>query len=292
MDFFASLSSCISDYLDSRAQQRRADSAAQQVQAPATRFAQAWNTAGGIEPLRATVQDPVRGPLMFYPVCDAAMSDDGTHLYVTLTVPPDAPISTDDIARVHAEAVRQAVRMFFQVAVRQIGVDVRQTTTVFAYEPVRPVLDAAGAALMGYTKRGRLIYIPLLGEVTAVTGDDCDAALYWIGAAYSAVERRTTDPASAVSSIDAVARQALHGAVPAPQLLALGDAICPENRRPVSVDVKKLALARRGVIETSLADVMPDRWAVRPTQTIRRDGDVCVLEKAGRHLRFTPAWAY
>lgn len=291
-DFFAALSSYISDYLDSRAQQRRADAVAQQVQAPATRFAQAWNSAGGIDSLRATVQDPVRGPVVFYPVCDAAMSDDGGHLYLTLTVQPDGPVSTDTIAA-NAEAVRQSVRSFFQVAVRQIGVDVRQTSAVFAYEPVRPLLNGDGAVLLGYSiGRGRPIYIPLLGEVTALTGDDCDSALSWIGAAYSAVECRGSDPATALSSIDAVARQASHGAVPAPQLLVLGDAVCPENGRPTRVDVKNLALARRGLIESSLADVASDRWSVRPTLTIRRDGEACVLEKSGRTLRFIPAWAF
>lgn len=282
----------ISAYLSSLAADRRAASASQAQQAPASRFAQAWNASCGPESLRTTVQDPVRGPLVFYPVCDAAMSDDGAHLYITLTVRPDGPLSTDDISA-HAEDVRQAVRTFFQVAVRQIGVDVRQTTAVFAFEPVRPLLNGEGAVLLGYSVgRGRPIYVPLLGEVTALTGDDSDSALSWIGAAYSAIERRTTDPASATSSIEAAARQARHGAVPAPQLLALGDAVCPETTPSTRIDVKTLALARRGVIETSLADVMPDRWAIRPTQTIRRDGDACALEKAGRLLRFTPAWAY
>lgn len=281
----------LSDFLDHLAADRRAASAAQQVQAPATRFAQAWNTAGGIEPLRATVQDPVRGPVMYFPVCDAAVSDDGQHLYITFTVRPDGPISTDDIAA-HAEAVRQAVRAFFQVAVRPTGMDVRQMTVSFILEPVRPVLDSSGAALVGYSSSGRPLYMPFIGEVTAITGDDSADALAWIGAAYSMVEQRAVSPEVAASSTDAVAQQARHGAVPAPQLLALGDCACPENKRPVRVDAKNLALARRGIIESSRAAVDPDRWAVRPSLTIRCDGDTCVVEKNGRTLTFAPAWVY
>lgn len=281
----------LSSYLDSRAQQHREAEAAQAQQAPASAFAAAWNTAGGPEPLRTTVQDPVRGPMTYYPACDAAASDDGL-LYLTLTVQPDGPVSTDTIAA-NAEAVRQAVRAFFQVAVRQVGLDVRRFSVSLAYEPVRPLLNGDGAALVGYSSgRGRPIYLPLIGEVTAVTGDDCDAALSWIGAAYSMVEQRGSDPDSAVSSTDAVARQARHGAVPAPQLLALGDAVCSENESSTRIGAKTLALARRGLIESSLADVEPDRWAVRPSLTIRCDGDTCIVEKAGRSLRFTPAWRY
>lgn len=278
-------------YLDHLAQQRRAASAAQAQQVPAQRFAAAWNATGGIEPLRATVQDPVRGPVTYFPVCDAAMSDDDTHLYMALTVSPDAPISTDDIAA-NAEAVRQAVRAFFQVAVRPTGMDVRQRVVSFVFEPVRPVLDSSGAALVGYSSSGRPLYMPFIGEVTAITGDDSADALAWIGAAYSMVEQRAVSPEVAASSTDAVAQQARHGAVPAPQLLALGDCACPENKRPVRVDAKNLALARRGIIESSRAAVDPDRWAVRPSLTIRCDGDTCVVEKNGRTLTFAPAWVY
>lgn len=282
----------LSSYIAHLAADRRAATAAQAQQAPASAFAAAWNTAGGIEALRTTVQDPVRGPVTFYPVCDAAMSDDGAHLYVSLTIQPDGPLSTDTIAA-NAEAVRQAVRAFFQVAVRPTGMDVRPSAVSFVYEAVRPLLNGAGAALVGYsTGRGRPIYLPLIGEVTAVTGEDSDAALSWIGAAYGMVEQRAVSPDVAISAIDAVARQARHGAVPAPQLLALGDAVGPEGKPPTRLDMKILALSRRGIIEGSRADVEPDRWALRPTLTIRCDGDICIAEKAGRHLRFTPAWVY
>lgn len=281
----------LSDFLDHLAADRRANAAAQQVQAPAALFAQAWNTAGGPEPLRATTQDPVRGPVTFFPVCDAAVSDDGQHLYITLTVPSNAPLSTDDLAA-HAEAVRQAVRGFFQVAVRPTGMDVRQMSITFVYEAVRPILDSTGAALVGYTKSGRAVYLPFIGEVTAITGDAEDVYLPWIGAAYSVVEQRALDPAEAVASTDVLARQACHGVASEPQLIALGDAVCSETERPVRVDTKTLALARRGLVENSRADVERDRWALRPTQTIRCDGDTCVVEKNGRTLRFTPAWTY
>lgn len=289
--FFSSLFSYISSIIDARTQQRRAASAAQQVQQPAQQFAAAWNRAGGPEPLRATVQDPVRGPVVFFPVCDAAMSDDGTHLYITLTVRPDGPLSTDDIST-HTEDVRQAVRIFFQVAVRLTGMDVRQCAVTLVYEPVQPMLNSEGASLVGFSASGRPLYLPFIGEVTAITGGDSDAATAWIGAAYGMVEQRAVPPEVAASSTEAVARQARHGAVPPYQLLALGDAVCPENRSPTRIDTKTLALARRGLIESSLADVEPDRWAVRPSLTIRCDGDTCIVEKAGRSLKFTPAWRY
>lgn len=278
-------------YLDHLAQQRRAASAAQAQQVPAQRFAAAWNATGGIEPLRATVQDPVRGPVTYFPVCDAAMSDDDTHLYMALTVSPDAPISTDDIAA-NAEAVRQAVRAFFQVAVRPTGMDVRQRVVSFVFEPVRPVLDSSGAALVGYSSSGRPLYMPFIGEVTALTGDGDDLYVPWVGAAYGGIEHRAVEPSVAVSSTEAAARQARHGAVPAPLLVALGDAICPEDKRPVRMDSDALALSRRGVVMWSRGDVESDGWYLRPTQTIHCDGDMCVVQKNGRSLRFTPAWAY
>lgn len=280
----------LSSYLDHLAQQRRETAAAQAQQAPAQQFAAAWN-CGQLRVPSAyiySVTDPVTGATAeAAPWCDAAVDDSGC-LRLALTVPPDAPIDGEVMAA-QTEAVRQLARAFFQVGMRVTGVDAHRQTLQLALAPVRPQVDASGAALLGYDDTGSPVYARLLGEVTAISGADA-LCLPWLSSSYAAVSQQALDWQTVVSSTRAAIRQA-HTGVTQPYLfLDVGDAPCPENSSPERV--KNLADSHRGIVMHSRGDTAADGWAIRPTQTLRRDGVMYTLEKSGRTLTFTPAWLY
>ena len=267
-------------YLDHLAQQRRAASAAQAQQAPAAQFAAAWN-AGCLQLPSAfiyDVQDPVSGATATaFPWCDAALDSDG-QLRLALTVPPDAPIDATAMAE-HAEAVRQLARAFFQVGMRVTGVDAHRQTLQLALSPVRPQVDSAGAALLGYDDTGTPVWVPLIGAVTAISGVDA-ACLPWLGASYAAIDQQRLDWPTALESTRAAVRQAHTGVTQPYMLIAVGDAPCPEKARPERI--KNLRDSHRGLVMSSRGDVPADGWAIRPTQILRREDGFYTLERDGR----------
>lgn len=280
----------ISDYIDSRTQQRRETAAAQAQQAPAQQFAAAWN-CGQLRVPSAyiySVTDPVTGATAeAAPWCDAAVDDAGC-LRLALTVPPSAPIDAAAMAE-HTEEVRQLARAFFQVGMRVTGVDAHRQTLQLALSPVRPQVDSAGAALLGYDDTGTPVWVPLIGAVTAISGVDA-ACLPWLGASYAAIDQQRLDWPTALESTRAAVRQAHTGVTQPYMLIAVGDAPCPEKARPERI--KNLRDSHRGLVMSSRGDVPADGWAIRPTQILRREDGFYTLERDGRRLRFLPAWLY
>lgn len=281
----------ISSYLDALVQQRRAASAAQAQQAPASQFAAAWNGRRLRIPAAYiyTVEDPVSGAQAeAAPWCDAAIDDAGC-LRLALTVPPDAPIDASAMAE-DAESVRHLARSFFQVGLRLMDAQLYQRTTLqMIFAPVRPQVDARGVILLGFDDTGSPVGVSLIGEVTAISGAD-SLCIPWLAASYSAIDRQALDPQTAIASTRAAVRQARAGASVPYQLIDVGDAVCDENSRPEPL--KNLASAHRGIVEWTRGDASTDAWAIRPTQVLRRTGSVYTLERAGRTLTFTPAWLY
>ena len=280
----------ISAYLSSLAADRRAVSAAQQAQQPAAHFAAAWNAAQLRVPSAYiySVTDPVTGATAeAAPWCDAAMDDAGC-LRLALTVPPSAPIDAAAMAE-HTEEVRQLARAFFQVGMRVKGVDAPRQTLQLALSPVRPQVDATGAALLGFDDTGSPVYVSFIGEVTAISG--CDAGcLPWLASSYATIERQSIAWQTALASTRAAIRQAASGAQMPYKLIDVGDA--PREKTSSPEPLKNLGSAHRGLVMSSRGDVDADGWAIRPTQLLRRSGSVYTLERDGRQLRFLPAWLY
>lgn len=283
LDFLAAYFGHLSD-------ERRAASAAQQVQQPAAQFAAAWNAAQLRLPAPYIYEqlDPATGALVTRaPWCDASVSDDG-RLLLALTVPPDAPIDSAVLAA-HAEDVRRIARGFFQVGMRTTGSATYRDSFQMALAPVRPQVDATGAALLGYDDTGTPVWVPFIGEVTAISGVDA-ACLPWLASSYAAVSQQALDWQTALASSRAAIRQAHDGATQPYTLIDVGDAPCPENARPERI--KDLRDSRRGLVMHSRGETDADGWALRPTQRLWRDGSVYTLERDGRQLKFLPAWLY
>lgn len=269
------------------AQQQRDTSAAQSRQQQADRFADAW-TRGAISipaQLSWSVDCPDGTTVPVWPWCTATST--GTTLLLVFTVPPDAPVTADDIAR-HADAVRLAARNFFGTRLRVTGCDVVQRRCSLALTPVNPVCDGQ-KILAGFNDRGEPVWVPLLGQVTAIAGDD--GAASWISACVSGVIPTTTaSPHAAVTDARRVGLAAKSsGQPPAPLVVGLEDA------QPGAVQLRAdyLGFARRGLVEADTApQVDAASWAVRPTQVITRSGDDYVVERGGRRTPLTPAWLY
>lgn len=269
------------------AQQQRDTSAAQSRQQQADRFADAW-TRGAISipaQLSWSVDCPDGTTVPVWPWCTATST--GSTLLLTFTVPPDAPVTADDVAR-HADAVRRAARGYFGTRLRLTGCDVAQYRCSMALAPVNPACDGAGF-LAGFDDRGEPVCAPLLGQVTAIAGDD--GAASWISACVSgAIPTTAADPHAAVSDARRVGLAAKSsGQPPAPLLVTLAEA------QPGSEQLRaeQLGFARRGLVEWDTAQqVETSAWAVRPTQVITRSGDSYVIERDGRKTPFTPAWRY
>lgn len=277
-------------YLDHLAQQRRATAAAQQAQQPAAQFAAAWNAAQLRLPAQYLYErlDPVSGQsVTCAPWCDAAVDDSG-QLRLALTVPPDAPIDASAMAE-QVEAVRLLSRAFFQVGLRLTEVDPRRQTLQLALAPVRPQIAENGAILLGYDDTGTPVCASLIGEVTAVSGAD-RWCLPWLSSSYAAVSQQALDWQTAVASTRAAIRQAHTGVTQPVMLIDVGDAPCEEFGRPERI--KGLADSHRGIVEWSRGDVPADGWAIRPTQILRREAGFYTLERDGRKIAFSPAWAY
>lgn len=282
--------SFLSAYLDSLVQQRRASSDVQAQQAPASQFAAAWNAAQLRLPAQYLYEqlDPVSGQsVVCAPWCDASVSDDG-RLLLALTLRPDAPIDSSVLAA-HAEDVRRIARGFFQVGMRTTGVDAHRQTLQLALAPVRPQVDSTGAILLGFDDTGEPVRARFIGEVTAISGID-RWCLPWVASSYAAIEQQALDSATAIASTRAAVRQARAGAEMPYMLIDVGDSPCEETARPEPL--KNLAATHRGIVEWSRGAADPDRWAIRPTQILRRTGGTYELECAGRTLTFTPAWLY
>lgn len=272
------------------AQSQRDSSAAQARQQAADRFAAAWN-CGAISSIPSqlvwSVPRPDGGTAPVWPGCAATIAD-GSSLLLTFVVPPDpdTPVTADDVAR-HADAIRLAARGFFGVPLRVTGVDVVQHRCSLALTPVNPVCDGQ-KILVGFDDRGSAVWVPLLGEVTAIAGDD--GAVSWISACVSGVIPTTTaSPHAAVTDARRVGLAAKSsGQPPAPLVVGVEDAQPGADQRHADY----LGFARRALVEWSTAQVEASAWAVRPTQVITRSGDSYVIERDGRKTPFTPAWRY
>lgn len=271
------------------AQQQRDTSAAQARQQQAARFASAWNRGGvSIPPqLVWSVDCPGGATAPAWPGCTATIADGGA-LLLTFVVPPDSSVTADDVAR-HAEAIRVAARGFFGTPLRVTGCDITQHRCSLAVTPVAPVLDEKQNFLAGFTDRGEPVWVPLLGEVTAIAGDDGGAA--WIASCIAGVlPAISAAPHAAVSDARRVGLAAkTSGQPPAPMVVGL-EAAQP-GADPERADY--LGFARRGLVEWDAAtSVDTAAWAVRPTQVISRNGDQYVLEQTGKKTPFFPAWLY
>lgn len=274
------------------AQSQRDSSAAQARQQAADRFAAAWN-CGAISSIPSqlvwSVPRPDGGTAPAWPGCAATIAD-GSSLLLTFVVPPDpdTPVTADDVAR-HDDAIRLAARGFFGVPLRVTGVDVVQHRCSLALSPVNPACDDAGKILAGFDDRGEPVWVPVIGQVTAIAGDD--GAASWISACVSGVIPTTTaSPHAAVSDARRVGLAAkTSGQPPAPMVVGL-EAAQP-GADPERADY--LGFARRGLVEWDAAtSVDTAAWAVRPTQVISRNGDQYVLEQTGKKTPFFPAWLY
>lgn len=269
------------------AQQQRDTSAAQSRQQQADRFADAW-TRGAISipaQLSWSVDCPDGTTVPVWPWCTATST--GTTLLLVFTVPPDAPVTADDIAR-HADAVRLAARNFFGTRLRVTGCDVVQRRCSLAMSPVNPACDGAGF-LAGFDDRGAPVWAPLVGQVTAVAGDDGCAD--WIAACVAGtIPITSASPHGAVSDARRVGLAARKsGEPPAPLVVAL------DSAQPGADQLRAdyLGFARRGLVEADTApQVDAASWAVRPTQVITRSGDSYVIERDGRRIPFAPAWRF
>lgn len=269
------------------AQQQRDTSAAQSRQQQADRFADAW-TRGAISipsQLSWSVDCPDGTTVPVWPWCTATSTD--STLLLTFTVPPDAPVTADDIAR-HADAVRLAARNFFGTRLRVTGCDVVQRRCSLAMSPVNPACDGA-AFLAGFDDRGAPVWAPLVGQVTAIAGDD--GCVEWIASCIAGVVSSVSaSPAVAVADARSVGRAARKsGEPPAPLVVALDSAQPGADQ----LHAEMLGFARRGLVEWDAAQqVETSAWAVLPTQVIMRSGDRYVVERDGRKTPFTPAWLY
>lgn len=280
----------LSSYISGLAADRRAASAAQQVQQPAQAFAAAWNRGQLRLPADYlyTVEDPVTGATATAaPHCDAAVDSDG-QLRLALTVPPDAPIDAESMST-HAEEVRMLARDWCQVRLRLTDIRSFRQTLQLALAPVRPQVDASGVILVGYDDTDTPVALSLIGEITAISG--CDAwCLPWVAASYAAIDQQKLDWQTAIASTRAAIRQAHTGVTQPAMLIDVGDAPCPEKERPERI--KDLRDSRRGIVMHSRGDVPADGWAIRPTQILRREDGFYTLERDGRQLRFLPAWLH
>lgn len=270
------------------AQQQRDASAAQARQQQADRFADAWNRGAISIPPRLAwpVPCPDGSTAHAWPRCTATAGDGGSWL-LTFEVPPDTAVTTDDVAR-HADSIRLAARQFFGVRLRLTGGDVAANRCTMAMSQVMPMCDAAQNFLAGFDDRGEPVWVPILGQATAVSGDDGCAS--WISACVSGVIPTTTAaPADAVDAALHAGRAARKtGQPPSPLVVGLGDAVVSDVQKSAEL----LGFARRGLVEWSASQVDSASWAVRPTQVITRSGDSYLIERDGRRTRFIPAWLY
>lgn len=270
------------------AQQQADTTAAQARQQQAARFADAW-TRGAISipsQLSWSVDCPDGTTVPVWPWCTATST--GSTLLLTFTVPPDTPVTADDVAR-HADAIRLAARGFFGVPLRVTGVDVVQHRCSLALSPVNPACDGVGKFLAGFDDRHMPVWVPLLGEVTAIAGDDGGAA--WIASCIAGVlPVISAAPHAAVTDARRVGLAAKSsGQPPAPLVVGLEDA--QPGAEQLRADY--LGFARRGLVEADTApQVDAASWAVRPTQVITRSGDSYVVERDGRRIPFAPAWRF
>lgn len=269
------------------ARRRHEEDAAQARQQQANRFAIAWNRGVLAVPssLVCSMPCPDGTTAPAWPGCAASISDDAQML-LTFTVTPDAAVTADDVEQ-QVDAIRLAAREFFGTRLRVTGVETVPGRCSMQLTPVNPACDGQ-KILAGFDDRGAPVWVPLLGQVTAIAGDD--GAASWISACISGVlPVVSAEPAAAVSDAARVGRVARKtGQPPAPMLVDLGDAVAVE--RPIIAEM--LGFARRALVEWSTAQVEASAWAVRPTQVITRIGDDYVIERDGRKTPFAPAWLY
>lgn len=269
------------------AQQHRDADAAQARQQQAARFADAWNR--GAIPIPPQLAWPVSCPdgssASVWPGCAATAGGDGS-LLLTFTVPPDGAVTAADVEQ-QVDAVRLAARSFFGTRLRVTGVETVPGRCSMQLTPVNPACDGQ-KILAGFDDRGMPVWVPILGYVTAIAGDD--GAASWISACIAGViPSASATPADAVDAALHAGRDARKtGQPPTPLVVGLGDAVVGDVQKSATL----LGFARRGLIEWSAAQVDADSWAVRPTQVISRSGDSYVIERDGRRTRFAPAWLY
>lgn len=270
------------------AQQRHEEAAAQARQQAAERFAVAWNRGAlSIPPsLVCSIPCPDGTKVPAWPGCSAAIAGDSLRLDFTVT--PDAAVTAADVEQ-QVDVIRLAVRQFFGVRLLVTGVETVPGRCSIMLVQVVPVLDEKQNFLVGFTDRGDPVWAPLLGQVTAIAGDD--GAASWISACVSGVIPTTTaDPHAAVSDTRRVGLAAkTSGQPPAPLLVALDEA----QPGAEQLRAEQLGFARRGLVEWATApQVEVSAWAVRPTQVITRSGDSYVVERDGRRIPFAPAWRF
>lgn len=269
------------------AQRRHEEDAAQARQQQANKFAIAWNRGAVSIPSQLvwSVPRPDGGTAPVWPGCAATISNG--LLLLTFTVPPDGDVTADDVAQ-QVDAVRLAARSFFGVRLRVTGVEATVGRCSIALSSVVPQCDTGQNFLAGFDDHAAPVWVPLLGYVTAVSGDD--GCIDWISACIAGViPSESATPADAVDSALHAGRAARKtGQPPSPLVVGLGDAMVGDVQKTATL----LGFARRGLVEWSSAQVDADSWAVRPTQVISRSGDRYVVERSGRKTFFTPAWAY
>lgn len=270
------------------AQQRHEEAAAQARQQRADRFADAW-TRGAISipsQLVWTVACPDGTTVPVWPRCTATITDTG--MLLTFTVPLDGVVTAEQVAQ-QADAIRFAARAFFGVRLRVTGVEATVGRCSIALTPVVPSLDERQNFLAGFNDRGMAVWLPLLGQVTAVAGDD--GAVSWISACISdAIPTTTAEPAAVVADARRAGFAAKKsGEPPVPLIVGLEDAQPGADQ----LRAELLGFARRGLVEWSTApQVETSAWAVRPTQVIMRSGEHYVVDQNGRKTPFFPAWRF
>lgn len=256
-------------------------------------FAAAWN-GGAVPPaLQCVVQDQATGaPVTVFPRCVAVFTDSGV-LRVSLSVLPDSPITTSMIAS-HAEDLRRALRVFFQVGMRAADEPVLTApyTVSFVFVPVRPEHDGSARVLLGFDDMSTPVWTPVIGEITAISGDD-GRVIDWLCRCLPEVScAGDSDIERVKTSVEVAAEMS---PAPSPVIVDVGDATAGKvppywfrnNHHNVVAD------ANVGIIERSQATTVDsEKWAIAPSQTLTRIGSVYELERAGRKTRFTPAWSY
>lgn len=256
-------------------------------------FAAAWNGGGIVPPsLLCTVQDPATGAAVpVFPRC-AAIFTDTCAVRVSLSVLPDSPITVGSIAS-HEEDVRRALRVFFQVGMRVVGEPVLtdMCTCSMEFSPVQPACDSSGQILLGFDDADIPVYAPLIGEITAISGDD-GRALAWARQCLPEVPYHATSDLELVKSAAAAAKDL--PSAPSPVFVDIGDAVVRHGHSPYQPSNHNwVSPARFAVIERAQATTVdPAKWAIAPSQTLTRTGSVYELERAGRKTRFIPAWSY
>lgn len=255
-------------------------------------FAAAWNARAISIPdaLVCSIQDPSGVPVTVFPWCDAIETDGGV-VVVSLTMPPVSPIGVGMIP-VHAEAVRQTLRDFFQVGQRPVAPPhLSGQTCALSYAPVRPERDADGRMLLGFDDVGAPVRTPIIGEITAISGDT-GGAVEWLRRCHADIPYQSQTDTEAVIEDTVQARQMQLG----PMLVDVGDCTTYKQRTSFSRPYKPqwVADVHRGIIERSTATIVDaEKWGLAPTQTITRvTPSVYELERDGRKWRFTPAWLY